>query len=364
MERLIIAGGGTGGHLYPGIAVAREALARGCETLFIGTDKGIEARVLPKEGFKLKTVRAGKFKGVGMAERVRAIGGVPLSVMSAAGIIRGFRPQAVLGVGGYASFPAVAAAKMLGLPVVIQEQNAYPGLTNRILGKFANSIALGFMEGEKFFPEGRSVFTGNPIRSALLGVEREAALKAFGLKQGLTTVLVFGGSAGAHRINKGIADALPLVNGMKGSVQFIHQTGEKDSQMVEAAYGERGFTASVLPFIYDMAGAYACADLVVCRSGALTLAELTALGKPALLIPYPHAANNHQEANARALEKANAAKVLLDGEATGERLAGEIQALLGDKAALSGMAARCRGLGRPDAAAKVYGILEQLAARH
>lgn len=353
MLRLVIAGGGTGGHLYPGIAVAREAARERAEVLFIGTQNGIEARVLPREGLSFKPIRAGKFKGMGLVEKVKTLMAIPASIIEASRVMKGFSPQVVLGVGGYASFPAVVSAKLRRLPVVLQEQNAFPGLTNRVLGRFADKVCTGFLEAGRFFPAGKALFTGNPIRADLLKADRAGALREMGLKSGLTTVLVFGGSAGAHRINSAVADALPLLSGLKGRIQFIHQTGERDLNMVEEAYGRSGFPARVLPFIFNMAAAYACAELVVCRSGALTLAEITALGKPSLLIPYPHAANNHQELNARALERAGAAKVVLDADATGERLAAEVAALIDDTDLLTGMSGRCLSLGRPDAARKV-----------
>jgi UDP-N-acetylglucosamine--N-acetylmuramyl-(pentapeptide) pyrophosphoryl-undecaprenol N-acetylglucosamine transferase len=359
MLRLVIAGGGTGGHLYPGIAVAREAARERAEVLFIGTENGIEARVLPKEGLSFKPVRAGKFKGVGFMDKVKTLMAIPASIFEASRVIKGFGPQVVLGVGGYASFPAVVSAKLMRIPVVLQEQNAFPGLTNRVLGRFADKVCTGFNEAGRFFPARKTVFTGNPIRADLLKADRAGAIKEMGLDRGLSTVLVFGGSGGAHRINSAVSDALPLMAGLHGRVQFIHQTGDRDVSMVEEAYGRSGFTAKVLPFIYNMAAAYACADLVVCRSGALTLAEITALGKPALLIPYPHAADNHQEKNARALEVAGAAKVILDSDATGGRMAEEISRLINDKDALLGMSGRSFSLGRPDAARKVLAICKQ-----
>lgn len=360
MGRLLVAGGGTGGHLYPGIAVAREAQKEGWDVLFIGAEGGIEARVLPKEGLNLRTIRAGKYMGMGLTGKIRTVLSLPSVISSARAIVREFRPDAVLGVGGYASFPAVAAAKLSGLPVVIQEQNAWPGLTNRLLGRFADVIAMGFAEAGRFFVT-KKIFTGNPIRSGLMMADRAAALKRFGLHEGRATVLVFGGSAGAHRINSGIVEALSLLEGMKDSVQFIHQTGEKDRDMVEAAYRKAGFMAAVEAFIYDMDNAYACADMVVCRSGALTLAEVSALGKPAVLIPYPFAANNHQEHNARSFEKAGAARVVLDTDVTGERLASEIKGMLGDRRLLDDMAKKSRALGRPDAAARVLELIKEYA---
>ena len=188
MFRLLIAGGGTGGHLYPGIAVAREALRRGGDALFIGTEKGIEARVLPREGFKFTAIRAGRYKGVGVVDRVRTLMIIPVGVAQSMSAIKGFRPDAVLGVGGYASFPAVVAARLMGIPAVIQEQNAFPGLTNRLLGRVAGMCALGFSEAGRYFPKGRSVFTGNPIRAELNLADRAEALSAFGMEEGRLTV--------------------------------------------------------------------------------------------------------------------------------------------------------------------------------
>jgi len=361
MFRLVVAGGGTGGHLYPGIAVAREVTEEGGEVLFIGTEAGIEARVLPREGFRLVTIRAGRFKGMGLTEKIRALMLVPVGIMASMRTFKEFRPDTVLGVGGYASLSAVAAARLVRIPVVIQEQNAYPGLTNRTLGRFADKVALGFKEAAPFFPEGSSVHTGNPVRSGLGEADRSGSLKAFGLDEDKATVLVFGGSGGAHSINMAVTESLGMMDSLTGGLQFIHQTGEKDQAVVEDAYRKSGFTAAVLPFIYDMAAAYASADLVVCRSGALTIAELTSIGKPSVLVPYPHAANNHQELNARVLDDAGAARMVLDRELSGGRIASEITGLVGDVNALSGMAGRCLTLGRPDAAKKVLGLCKAVA---
>ena len=358
---MVIAGGGTGGHLYPGIAVAKVARDEGSEVLFIGAEGGIETRVLPREGFKLTTVRAGKFKGAGVMGKLLTIALLPVGVTASLMAIRRFRPQVVMGVGGYASFPAVAAAKLSGLPVVVQEQNAFPGLANRTLGRFADKVALGFEEAKAFFPRGRTAFTGNPVRQELLHADRASARARFGLHADKTTVLIFGGSAGAHSINRAVADSLAPMGSLLDGLQFIHQTGEKDLEMVEAAYRQAGAKASVLPYIYDMAGAYASADLVICRSGALTLAELTAVGKPAVLIPYPHAANNHQEVNARVVEKAGAARVVKESDATGERLASEIAGMVEDNGYLAEMSSKSLALGRPDAARAVYEICRGLA---
>ncbi len=362
MRRLLIAGGGTGGHLYPGIAVAAEAVKEGIEVLFVGTAQGIETRVVPREGFNLKLIDAGRFKGMGASQKIKTVLSVPAGAAQAAGVIREFKPNAVLGVGGYASFPAVLAARLMGKPVILQEQNAAPGLANKWLGKIADRVCLGFQAGETFFPAGKCVLTGNPIRRGLLDVKKEDALMSMGLHGNKTTVLVTGGSGGASRINRAVAGALQGLSGMKDKLQFIHQTGQRDYEETAAAYGGAGFVCRVMPYIYDMASAYACADIVVCRSGALTIAEVTALGKPAVLIPYPFAADNHQEKNAREMETVGAARVVLDREATGERLADEIRSLLSDAGTIPRMQERSRALGRPDAAVRVLEICRKLAA--
>ena len=361
MKRILIAGGGTGGHLYPGIAVAAEAVKDGVEVLFAGTSQGIETQVVPMEGFNLKLIDAGRFKGMGVSQKIKTLLSIPVGVAQAAGVIREFRPDVVLGVGGYASFPAVLAAKLAGKPVILQEQNAAPGLANKWLGRIAGRICLGFQAGEKFFPAGKCVLTGNPIRRGLLGVKREDAMRAMGLDEDRFTLLVTGGSGGASSINRAVADALSGFSDMKDKIQFIHQTGQRDYEDVAAAYEKAGYAFRVMPYIYDMASAYACADLVICRSGALTIAEVTALGKPAVLIPYPFAADNHQEKNARELEAAGAARVVLDREATGERLADEIRKLLSAPEILIEMEERSMALGRPEAAARVLEICRELA---
>jgi UDP-N-acetylglucosamine--N-acetylmuramyl-(pentapeptide) pyrophosphoryl-undecaprenol N-acetylglucosamine transferase len=361
VKKILIAGGGTGGHLYPGIAVAAEAKKEGIEVLFVGTARGIEKRVVPREGFNLKLINAGRFKGMGASQKIKTLLSIPAGVAEAGRVISAFGPDAVLGVGGYASFPAVLAAKLMGKPVILQEQNAVPGLANKLLGKIADRICLGFEAARFFFPKHKCILTGNPIRLGLLGIKREDALNAMQLEQERITILVTGGSGGATKINRAVADALPRLMDMKHKLQFIHQTGERDFEETAAAYEKAGFTSRVMPYIYDMATAYACADLIVCRSGALTIAEITALGKPAVLIPYPFAADNHQEVNARELEDAGAAIVVLDSEATGERLAGEIKELLLNIESLLQMEERSKALGRPEAAAQVLRVCKEAA---
>ncbi len=358
--KLLIAGGGTGGHLYPGIAVAREAMATGAEVLFVGTDRGLEARVLPREGLPLRTIRVEGLVGKGAPALLRGLLRLPRAYCEARGILRAFRPDVVLGVGGYASGPTVLAAALRGIPTVIQEQNLVPGVTNRILGRLVRVVAVASPEAPGRFPAGKARVTGNPIRKEIAQGDRLEALRRFRLDPGRTTILIFGGSAGAHRLNRGMMEALPLLDKARDRVQVLHQTGEADRQVVSDAYAREGFRATVEPYLHEMALAYAAADLVLCRAGAGTVAELAACGKAAILVPYPYAAHGHQEANARARERAGAARVVRDQEATGGRLAAEILDLL-DEEPRKRMSAAMRAFGKPEAAAEVAQLCRELA---
>jgi UDP-N-acetylglucosamine--N-acetylmuramyl-(pentapeptide) pyrophosphoryl-undecaprenol N-acetylglucosamine transferase len=358
--KLLIAGGGTGGHLYPGIAVARETMATGAEVLFVGTARGLEARVLPREGLPLRTIRVEGLVGKGVPALLRGLLRLPRAYCEARRILREFRPDVVLGVGGYASGPTVLAAALRGIPTVIQEQNLVPGVTNKILGRFVRVVAVASPEAAARFPAGKALVTGNPIRKEIAAGDRHEALRRFRLDPGVTTILVFGGSAGAHRLNRGMMEALPLLDKARDRVQILHQTGEADLQAMRDAYAREGFRATVEAYLHEMALAYAAADLVLCRAGAGTVAELAACGKAAILVPYPYAAHGHQEANARALERAGAARVVPDREVTGGRLAAEIRDLLNEETR-NRMAAAMRAFGKPDAASEVATICRELA---
>ncbi len=321
--RVIIAGGGTGGHLYPGIAIARELLRQaGNDVLFVGTEQGIESRVLPKENLPVRYITAGKLKGMGIGSIVKTMALIPLGMFQSARLLGAFRPHVVIGVGGYASAPVAFAAWLLRIPLIVLEPNSYAGLANRLIGRIADSVVLSFpgTNEQGFFPAEKAVLTGPLVRDGIdMGV-RDRALAEFGLGSDRFTVLVFGGSGGAHAINSAMKEAAGALRSVKG-LQVLHQTGEKDAEEVRAGYAAAGVAAVVLPYIYDMAGAYAAADLVVCRSGATTVAELAVCGKPAVLVPYPFAADNHQEYNARTLAARGAAEVVLQKELTAEALA-------------------------------------------
>ncbi len=325
--KVMIAAGGTGGHLYPGIAIAREVLREaGGEAVFVGTQQGIEARVLPKEGLPVRYITVGRIKGMGPASVARTLVTLPRSLLQSLRLLRSERPEVVIGVGGYASGPVALAAWILRVPLVLVEPNSYAGLTNRTLGRLAKKVFVCFpgRDQQRFFPAKKKVLAGPLVRKGIESGDRAAACAAFGLGPGRFTVFVMGGSGGAHAINMAMKDAARELASIPG-LQILHQTGEKDVPVVAAAYREAGVEAVVLPYIHDMAGAYASADLVVSRSGATTVAELAVCGKQAVLIPYPYAADNHQEHNARSLADRGGAAVIVQKDLTPAALAEEIR---------------------------------------
>jgi UDP-N-acetylglucosamine--N-acetylmuramyl-(pentapeptide) pyrophosphoryl-undecaprenol N-acetylglucosamine transferase len=271
-------------------------------------------------------------------------------------ILKEITPDIVIGLGGYSSGPLVAIASLKGIPTLILEQNAIPGLTNRILSRVVDAIAINFKSSEGFFSDLKIHLTGNPVREEITSGKKEEGLKKFGLDEGLFTVLIFGGSAGAHRINKAMVEAISYLNALKNRIQIIHQTGDKDYAEMSEFYRSRGFKIAVLPFIDSMADAYAASDLVVSRAGAGTLSEITACGKPSILIPYPYAAKNHQEINARILLDEGAAMLILDKELDGKRLVSEIRFLMEDPERLWQMEKASKRLGISDAARKIVDL--------
>ncbi|MBI5188038.1 MAG: undecaprenyldiphospho-muramoylpentapeptide beta-N-acetylglucosaminyltransferase [Nitrospirae bacterium] len=356
--RVIIAGGGTGGHLFPGLAIAEEFKRRDerTEVIFVGTEHGIEARVIPREGYPIRFLRAEGIVGVSVIKKVRAIVRIFLSVIDSYRILRAVKPAIVIGVGGYASGVFVFIAYLMSIPTMIHEQNSVPGLANKILGKFVRAICTTYQESLSFFPRARSFLTGNPVRMQILKGSRDSAYRLFSLDRDLFTVFVFGGSLGASSINRAIVDALNYLYDLRGKIQFLHQTGEKDYKNIREAYRRRGFKGMVASFIYQMAEAYAVADIVISRAGATALSELTAIGKPAILIPYPYAAGQHQELNAGKLVEMGAAKMILDSELKGESLASHIRELYMNKTLREEMQKQSRSLGRPEACSKVVDI--------
>ena len=325
--KVIIAGGGTGGHLYPGIAIARELLKEsGNEVLFVGTRQGIEAKVLPKEGLPVRFISVGKLKGMKLLSVIKTIALLPMSVLQSFMVLREAGADVVIGVGGYSSGPMGLAALGLRVPLFIVEPNSYAGLANRNLGKLADKVILCFpgTGAQKFFAPGKTVHLGPLVRQGIEKGDRDKAIAGFGLEPGRFTVFVMGGSGGAHAINAAMKQAAVYLKDIPG-LQVLHQTGDKDVVEVAAGYRDAGVTAVVLPYIHDMAGAYAAADLVVGRSGATTVAELAVCGKRAVLVPFPFAADNHQEFNATSLAARGAAEVIIQKDLTPEKLANIIK---------------------------------------
>jgi UDP-N-acetylglucosamine--N-acetylmuramyl-(pentapeptide) pyrophosphoryl-undecaprenol N-acetylglucosamine transferase len=344
--RVIFAGGGTGGHLFPGLAVARELQQRDAmtEILFVGTEQGIEARVLPREGFKFETIPVRGLKGRGIRGLLDAAWGVPAGLLRSLAIIRNFRPDLIIGLGGYASGPVLLAGRLRGFPCAIMEQNLRPGFTNKLLARFVDRVFTSYRESGAYFSGGKVLEMGNPVRWRKLPAVKPS---------GKFVLLIFGGSAGAHRVNLAVVDAMRKLTDIASELQIIHQTGQADFAAIKAAYDSLPFAAEVLPFIEKMDEAYASADLVLCRAGATTVAELTAFGKAAILVPYPYAIYDHQRWNAQALQDQGAAEMILDQGLSGDLLAGRIQALVSDRQRIERMAAAARRMGRPEAAARI-----------
>ena len=351
--KLIIAGGGTGGHLFPGIAVAEEFLGRDPENsvLFVGTERGIEARAVPAAGYQLEIINAAGIRGKGSLSQIKGALLMLHGYAQSRKILKKFRPDMVLGVGGYASLPMVLAAKGMQIPRYIHEQNAIPGMSNKILAKFVDQVFITLEESAKFFPPDRTLLTGNPLRQQILhqaAKTAEEGLRTGG--QGRFRILIFGGSQGAHAINMAMISSLPFLERSKDQLEIIHQTGEKDCEQVAEAYRRQGFNATARAFIDNMADAYQWADFVICRAGATTIAEITATGKPCLFIPFPHAVDDHQRRNAEALLKKQAGFLLVEQELNGDSLASLIRKLIDDPALVKTTGQLAFGLARLDAA--------------
>jgi UDP-N-acetylglucosamine--N-acetylmuramyl-(pentapeptide) pyrophosphoryl-undecaprenol N-acetylglucosamine transferase len=367
IERAVIAGGKTGGHLYPGVAVAEEILARNPDAVitFIGTKDGIESWVLPRLGYRLETITASRLKGGGLVDRLLGLLRVPIAMIQTWRLLRTLRPQVVLGVGGYASGPALLAAWCSRYPTAIQEQNAHPGLTNRILGRFVRAIYVGFEAASRHFRSAPVLVTGNPIRRALVTALTDQEARSEGEANALS-VLVFGGSQGARFLNENVPAALAAFH--KGhpevALDVVHQTGLHDEAAVRERYdaGPLADRVTVLPFIHDMPSAYAASDLAICRAGALTIAEVTAVGLPCLFVPFPFAADNHQEANAQVMVDRDAGTMVRQSEWTEEQVSSWLADLARDPARRLALSRHARALARPDAAVHLVDHLEKLAA--
>lgn len=355
--KTVIAGGGSGGHLFPGVAIAEELIKRDGrnEVLFIGTEQGLEARVIPELGYPIRFVRAGGVLGKSLWRKAVSILMILHATWNSIRFFRATRPDIVIGTGGYVSVAPVLAARMLGIPTLILEQNLVPGLANRMLAGVADMVAVTYYDSMSSLPRHKTYLTGNPVRASILGGKRERALEIFGLDPERLTVLVIGGSAGALRINEAVISALTMMLDIRENIQFVHQSGEQAFERVRKAYLNMGFRAMAAPFIREMAEAYAIADIVISRAGATSLAEITALGRPAIIVPYPYAAG-HQSYNAGRLSEAGACVHIPDGELEGGVLSAAIKKLYSSEELRGDMRRAARGLGRVDAASKVVDL--------
>ncbi len=351
--RAIVAGGGTGGHVIPALAIAQELRSRyNAHVVFVGTARGIETRLVPAAGFELHLIEVGGLNRVDFATRLKTVLDLPRAVMASAKLIREFRPNVMIGVGGYASGPAMLAAAMMNIPTVAFEPNVVPGFANRMVAPMVRAAAVHFEQTCHYFRNCH--VTGVPVRREFFDLARRP-------KDARPTLLVFGGSQGATAINRAVLESLTRLMEAVPSVYVIHQTGERDYPEAQIAYLQARLAAEVSPFIDDMPHAFARADLVLCRSGASTVAEIAAAGKPAIFVPLPTAADDHQRHNAATLAAGGAARLLPQAELTGERLVAEVASLLIDREALARMSEAARGFAHPDAAAKIASLAARVA---
>jgi UDP-N-acetylglucosamine--N-acetylmuramyl-(pentapeptide) pyrophosphoryl-undecaprenol N-acetylglucosamine transferase len=353
--KILIAAGGTGGHIYPGIAVAKELLRRdpANEVLFVGTAKGLETRIVPENGFQLSLINSAGLKNVGVAGKIKGLSLLPKSFLEARQIIRQFRPHVVVGAGGYVSGPVLLMAAVMGVPTLVMDSNALPGFTNRQLARFVDKAALTFEEALPHFGN-KGIVTGNPVRNEFFDVPHKDRGEVF-------HILIFGGSQGARAINNAVADALQYLEPLSEKLEITHQTGEADFEKIREAYQRTSFKdADVRPFIADMFVEFGKADILISRAGATTCAELAAAGKAAIMVPLPTAADDHQRKNAEALQSAGAARMIIQAELSGERLAAEIKDLIANPERISEMEKAARSIGRPDAAERTADLIEEL----
>lgn len=354
--RVIIAAGGTGGHIFPGIAIAREFQRRDAatEVRFVGTERGLEKKLVPAAGFPLTFIPAGALNNVSTGRKLKSLVTLPLGFLAGLKMLGQFKPDVVIGVGGYASGVVTLLAALKGIPTLVVELNAMPGLTNRWLARFVKAAAITYRETARWFP-GKAVLTGTPVRAEFESLVSKSAPSR-------ERVLVFGGSQGARAINQAMMEAAKSFAATNG-VRILHQTGEKDFETVKAAYESAGIKADVRPFITDMADAFANADILVCRAGAATAAEVAASGKAAVFIPFPQAADDHQRKNAEAFVAAGAGKMIVQAELNGERLANEIRGLLADGSEIARMEQASRALAVPKSAEKTVDLAMKLIRR-
>jgi UDP-N-acetylglucosamine--N-acetylmuramyl-(pentapeptide) pyrophosphoryl-undecaprenol N-acetylglucosamine transferase len=354
--RLIITGGGTGGHVFPGVAVAKEIMRRDgkSEILFVGAQNGVETRMVPAEGFAIETLKVTGMKGKGIAKKIASAAQFASATLRARAIVKRFAPDVVLGVGGYASGPVCAASVIMGTPLALAEQNALPGMANRWLGRFARKAFVTWEESLSWFPDGVGMVTGNPIRPEFHDVKRSRA-------DGRLGILVIGGSQGATSMNRAMAQAVPALNAFAEKIRVVHQTGAKDIESARSAYSGARFAWEAEVFLNDMPQRLADADIVISRAGAGAVAEICAVGRLAVYIPFPHAADDHQTKNAEALVKSGAAMMTPDGEFNAQAVASLVEMSLKEGKRLDEMASKAALLAKKDAARIIADELIKMA---
>jgi UDP-N-acetylglucosamine--N-acetylmuramyl-(pentapeptide) pyrophosphoryl-undecaprenol N-acetylglucosamine transferase len=356
VQTLMIAGGGTGGHIYPAIAIAQEYLARNPKrrVIFVGTERGLEKTIVPKAGFPLELISVGGLKGKGGLDLLGNVARLPVGFLQAWKLVGKHRPSAALGVGGYSSGPLLLAARLRGVPTMIHEQNAYPGLTNRWLAKIVKAVGVGFADAAPRLKRSDAVVTGNPIRKEFFTTDNRQPTTE-------RRLLIFGGSQGSHILNETMAGALPFLARLKERLEIVHQTGVRELAIVQEAYRASAFAnARVVPYLDPIVDEIAAADLVVSRAGAMTIGELAAVGRAAILVPFAAATNNHQELNARVVEQAGGAVVITERELMPERLATAISEIVNDRERAARMGAAAKKLAVVDATRKIVDLLEKI----
>ena len=357
--KVLIAGGGTGGHLFPGIALAEEITTRqkGNEVIFVGTERGLEATTVPKLGYELKLIDVSGLKRQGLIKTLMGLLRLPRSFFQAFKILHDFKPDMAVGVGGYASGPVILVAALLRIPSAVLEQNTVPGITNRILARFVARVFTTFEFSEAFFPKRKVMSLGNPIRKQLLEnfLRSREPTPADAFK-----VLVLGGSQGAHAVNLRMIEAAGHLGELDQNIQIFHQTGSRDHELVSRGYAELGIDAEAVPFIEDMSSAYRRADLIVARAGATTIAEIQVAKKASILVPFPYAADNHQELNAQSMVEAGASIMMVERELDGPKLAEAIRELYDHRDKLAAMEVAASRAGRPEAAREIVDACSEL----
>ena len=352
-----MAGGGTGGHVIPAIAVARELQSRGHQAIFVGTHTGFEAKLVPGAGFPLELIEIGGLKRVGLIQTVRTLRQMPLSLTKVLALFNRYRPAAIFSMGGYVAGPVVLAAWWRRLPIVVMEPNAMPGLTNRQMGRFVSRALLSFAEAASYFPRDKTEITGLPVRREFFHIPHKP-------RGDVVTILITGGSRGSRTLNEATRDGWSYFRHSPFPVRLLHQTGVEVYERMAKEFAGAHVDGDVVPFITDMPAAFAEADIIVCRSGAGAVAELAAAGKPSILVPFPYAADQHQLKNAEAFARAGASTLVLDREMNGRRLFEEIASLATDPGRLERMGRQAKTFSHPDAAQRAAELLEQLSHGH